>query len=81
MVLYEFICAGCGPFDAWRPVTSPAATCPSCGRDARRRYTAPGLARLAAPMRAARDREERSAYAPELTSHPTGRPLPAHHHH
>jgi putative FmdB family regulatory protein len=87
MPRYAFTCEACGPFDVWRPVAEAGAAldCPACGGPARRSFTAPGLARMAAPVRAARDREERSAHAPDVVSTKSGRPMPGHahgaHHH
>jgi putative FmdB family regulatory protein len=81
MPVYDFVCEGCGPFEQWRPVRDPAADCPSCSGPARRRFTPPGVRRMGAPLRAARDREERSASAPEVVSRPTWRPLHLGHHH
>jgi putative FmdB family regulatory protein len=80
MPRYEFICEACGPFDVWRPVSEAGAplSCPACGAPAARLFTAPGLARMPAPLRAARDREEKSAHAPEVTRTKTGRPMPVH---
>jgi hypothetical protein len=60
---------------------SAPRTCPTCNAPARRRFTPPGVARTPAPMRAARDREERSAHEPEVVAAPCGRPLPGHHGH
>jgi hypothetical protein len=36
---------------------------------------------MSAPLRSAREREERSADAPDVVGAPTGRPLPWGHHH
>jgi putative FmdB family regulatory protein len=79
MPLYEFEC--CGTFEARRPAGTAAADCPVCGAPARRRFTSPGLALLSPGMRRARDREERSAHAPEVVSRPAGRPLHLGHRH
>ena len=78
MPVYAFSCERCGGFDAWRPVAEAAAAlaCPSCGTSARRCFTPPGVARMPAPLRAARDREARSAHEPEVVGAPAGRPLP-----
>jgi putative FmdB family regulatory protein len=78
MPLYAFTCDRCGTFEDWRPVqrASEALACPACGRRARRLFTAPGVARLPSALHAARDREERSAHAPEVVTRPTGAPLP-----
>jgi len=76
--IYAFICESCGPFDVVRPIVqaSEAAACPTCGGDARRVFSPPGLARLVKPLRTALDREEKSAHEPEVVSVKAGRPLP-----
>jgi putative FmdB family regulatory protein len=83
MPLYGFNCGRCGAFDAWRPVAQAgdAIACPSCERSARRCFTPPGVARTPAPLRAARDREARSAHEPEVVGTPAGRSLPWAHSH
>lgn len=45
MPLYEFDCATCGPFDAWRSMAEAGApmACPRCGGAAERRFSAPVL--------------------------------------
>jgi putative FmdB family regulatory protein len=81
MPLYDFVCAGCGPFEARRPVSDPAAACPGCGEPGSRVYSAPGVRRMAAPLRRALEREQRSAGAPEVVSRPgPGRMLHTHSH-
>jgi putative FmdB family regulatory protein len=81
MPLYDFLCEGCGRFEAWRPVTDPGAACPSCSLPARRVFSAPAVRRMAAPLRTALQREERSSAVPELVSAPRrGRPLHLGHH-
>ena len=79
---YAFSCEVCGPFDVWRPVAEAGdpLACPTCDAPAARRFTAPGLARMAAPIRGAREREEKSAHAPEVTRTKAGRPMPGHAH-
>jgi putative FmdB family regulatory protein len=81
MAIYAFTCTGCGPFELSRPMAEAAAAarCPSCGATARRVYTPPGLARLAAPLRGVLDAEDRSAHEPEVASARRGRPLPHRH--
>jgi putative FmdB family regulatory protein len=83
MPTYAFTCAGCGPFEAWRPVDEAAAVlqCPSCGREATRRFTAPGVARTPTALRGALDREDRSAHEPEVVASKSGRPMPFGHRH
>jgi putative FmdB family regulatory protein len=79
MPVYAFECGGCGPFEAWRPVSDPDATCPSCGGPGRRVYSTFAVRRVAAPLRRALEREERSAGAPEVVTRPgPGRPLHTH---
>jgi putative FmdB family regulatory protein len=83
MPLYAFACGACGPFEVRRAVADAAAAgeCPACGAAAQRLFTPPGVARMPAPMRAARDREERSAHQPDVVRAPSGRPLPWRHTH
>ena len=50
MPLYEYVCEGCGPFEARRPVSDPGAACPSCAE--------PGAARV---QRAGRPADGRAA--------------------
>jgi putative FmdB family regulatory protein len=81
MPSYAFVCADCGPFELVRSMAQAAAParCSVCGTQARRVFTPPGLALLAAPRRGALEREERSAHEPEITTRKTGRPMPHHH--
>jgi putative FmdB family regulatory protein len=81
--VYAFTCEACGPFELWRSVLDAAAAlaCPTCGAPARRRFTPPGVARTAPPLRAARDREDRSVHEPEVVREPYGRSLPWGHRH
>ena len=82
MPVYAFLCETCGPLEVWRPAVEASAglDCPTCGAPARRSFTPPGVARMAGPMRSAREREERSAYSPEVVSQKSGRPMPPHAH-
>ena len=81
--LYAFACEKCGPFDAVRPAASAGSglACPACGGAARRVFTPPGLALLPAGLRRARDREEKSAFQPDVVSTKEGRPMPWAGHH
>jgi hypothetical protein len=54
---------------------SSRACCPICQREARRVFTPPRLARLAAPMRRALETEEASAHEPRVVTEKHGRPL------
>jgi putative FmdB family regulatory protein len=79
--IYVFTCEGCGPFELIRPMAESAepARCPSCGAMARRVFTPPGLAVLAAPIRHVLDEEDRSAHEPEVVTERRGRPMPHRH--
>jgi putative FmdB family regulatory protein len=79
--VYAFTCAECGPFELTRPMAESArpARCPRCGTTARRVFTPPGLALLAAPMRRALDQEDKSAHEPDVVAQLSGRPLPHRH--
>ena len=74
MALYEFVCGDCGAFEVRRPpAVSDDPACPDCGRQARRVFGSPLLRSLAAPLRAAREREARSAHQPEVVRRPAAR--------
>jgi putative FmdB family regulatory protein len=81
VAVYEFHCAGCGPFELVRPMaeSGAAACCPACGTEARRVVTPPRLARLAPPLRRALDTEEQSAHEPDVVTEKRGRPMPHRH--
>jgi putative FmdB family regulatory protein len=81
VAIYVFICEDCGPFELLRPMAESAAParCPSCGTTARRVFTPPGLALLAAPMRRALNEEDKSAHAPDVVTQRRGRPMPHRH--
>jgi putative FmdB family regulatory protein len=81
MPIYAFTCPGCGAFELMRPMAEAAAAarCPTCGSQARRLFTPPGLARLAGPVRRALDVEEKSAHEPEVVTEKRGRPRPHRH--
>jgi putative FmdB family regulatory protein len=81
MPLYAFTCEDCGPFELIRPMaqSSAATACPECGAQARRVFTPPGLALVAAPARRALELEEKSAHEPDVTKEKRGRPLPHRH--
>lgn len=78
MVTYAYACATCGSVDLTFPLGAAPehAECPRCGAWTRRRWTAPGLARLSRGMRDAFTRGERSRDEPEVVTRPgPGRPL------
>jgi putative FmdB family regulatory protein len=78
MAVYAFRCEACGAFDVVRPMAeaSAPAQCPSCGDEARRVYSPPGLALVAAPLRRALDTEQKSAHEPDVVARKSGRPMP-----
>lgn len=67
MAIYSYRCPGCGPFELMRPMSASAAAadCPSCGRT-HRLFGAPALQVLSPEVRAALERDERSADSPEV---------------
>jgi putative FmdB family regulatory protein len=78
---YVYRCPDCGPWEVRRAMGSADATaaCPTCGTDGPRQYTPPLLTRTAAPVAAARLREEASRDAPAVTTSLPGavsRPAP-----
>jgi putative FmdB family regulatory protein len=81
MAIYAFSCEDCGPFELLRPMAEAGApaNCPSCGASARRVFTPPGLALLAAPLRSALNEEDKSAHEPDVVGERRGRPLPHRH--
>jgi putative FmdB family regulatory protein len=81
VAIYAFTCEDCGPFELLRPMTEAGApaSCPRCGATARRVFTPPGLALLAAPMRRVLDEEDKSAHEPDVVTQRRGRPLPHRH--
>jgi putative FmdB family regulatory protein len=77
MPVYVFTCAECGSFELARPMAEAGsrAYCPTCEHEARRVFTPPRLARLAAPVRQALETEEASAHEPRVVTEKRGRPL------
>lgn len=70
MAGYLYRCGECGPWEVQRPMgtATSTSTCPVCGADGRRVYTAPLLRRTPAAVSAARLREEASRDAPTVTT-------------
>ncbi len=69
MPLYEYECSDCGVFSALGRISTsqePAA-CPTCSAVSERIISAPQLAILGKPQRAAHERNEKSAHAPRST--------------
>jgi len=78
MPMYVFSCSDCGAFELSMPMADvgPAASCPTCLREARRVFTPPSLRRLAPPVRRAMETEEASAHEPQVVSQKRGRQMP-----
>ncbi|CND85893.1 putative regulatory protein%2C FmdB family [Mycobacterium tuberculosis] len=70
MVIYQYRCARCGPFDLALPMggARPEHPCAACGGTARRVYTAVSLSRPGAPLTRALDAQEASRYEPQVVS-------------
>ena len=81
MPTYDYDCARCGGFDAFRPLAArnEPAPCPHCGADSARVFaSAPRLALMAGATRRAIETNERAAHAPRSSKdyarlrHPAG---------
>lgn len=75
MPFYDYDCPGCGGFSLLRPLAdrNQPARCPACQMPARRAMTAPNLSLLAAPVRSAHARNEKSRHEPGIqTRHRCG---------
>ena len=77
MPVYDYECAQCGPFSAYRPMADYAlpAACDACGAPAPRAfYTAPALATMDAGVRRGLAVNERSRHEPRRSGgvHPSG---------
>jgi putative FmdB family regulatory protein len=70
MATYVYRCPDCGPWEVRLPMGSAGTTadCPTCGSAGRRQYMPPLLSRTAAPVAAARLREEASRDVPSVTT-------------
>jgi putative FmdB family regulatory protein len=70
MATYEYRCTAHGAFTVHRPMgtASGAETCPSCGGDAARVFTAPLVARTPAALAGARAAEDRSRDRPDVVT-------------
>ena len=86
MPLYDYCCADCGPFRAFRPMreSSLPSACPVCGSPAQKMITAPFLADMNPYDRIAWQRNEKSAHEPQVMSRAqlerSGRPRSHVHH-
>lgn len=70
MPFYDYTCKNCGPFLLSRPMEQrdAPARCPECETLAAREMTAPNLSLMAAPLRSAHARNEKSAHEPGVRS-------------
>jgi putative FmdB family regulatory protein len=70
MPLYDYRCAACGDFRAWRSMRAAAVPteCPDCQQLAPRTVVAPNLALMHADTRIAYQRNEKSAHEPRVVS-------------
>jgi putative FmdB family regulatory protein len=75
MPAYEYRCDRCGEFEERRSMGTAAASasCPGCGRPARRVWSPPLLARTPAPLAGMLAREEQSRDAPQVVERPPPR--------
>ncbi len=78
MTTYRYHCAEHGGFDRAAPLGAAPErwTCPECGADSRREFTAPMLALAPRALVALVDRTERSRDEPDVVVAPPPRPLP-----
>lgn len=83
MIEYEYRCPACGSFTVRRAMGSaaPSASCPACGRDSRRAFSARPVRRVGSGLAGALERQEASADRPEVVTRvpprPAWRPAPA----
>lgn len=69
MAFYDYDCAACGTFALWREMEdrNRRAKCPACHAAAGRVIGAPNLSLMAAPVRQAHARNEKSRHEPRVT--------------
>ena len=81
MPLYAFTCGVCGPFEVRRSISrlGEPVSCPTCAGPGKRVFTPPGVRQVSAPLRRAKDLEEKSADQPAVVGERTGRPMPQRH--
>lgn len=79
MATYEFRCPACSVFEVAVPmaVVRPTQSCPTCGAESARVWTAPALATTPAALHRAIATADASAEAPQVVrSIPAGAPRP-----
>lgn len=76
MAVYQYRCPNCGIFETTREMgaATPTQPCANCGREARRRYSAPHLSQTPRPLADALDRAEKSSDEPEVVTRVPPRP-------
>jgi putative FmdB family regulatory protein len=72
MATYEYRCGDCGRFEQLMTMgtATASAACPTCGRDAKRIFSAPMPYRTAKPLATMLAREEASRDHPEVVDRP-----------
>ena len=75
MALYDYLCAGCDPFEVSRPIgaAGPREGCPYCGSPAERTYSPPAVTSPRSAPNRAREEAARSAHEPRVVSGPPPR--------
>ena len=75
VALYDYLCAGCGPFEVSRPIgtASPREGCFTCGRPAERTYSPPAVTSPRSALNRAKETADRSAHEPQALSGPPPR--------
>ena len=75
MVLYDYLCAGCGAFEVRRPIGTARTRegCPGCGRPGERTYGPPAVTSPRSALNRARETDERSAHEPRVLGGPPPR--------
>ncbi len=79
MATYTYRCAQCDCFDIVQPMSSvrPTHVCPDCGVEAKRVYSAPGLATMPRGLHRVADAAAASADEPQVVQAiPKGSPRP-----
>lgn len=71
MQIYTYACGICGSFDLMRAMSDRGtpAQCPQCGRQAKRKFTAPHLSRVDPALNRAVTNAGLSAEIPDVTDH------------
>jgi putative FmdB family regulatory protein len=75
MPTYQYRCTSCGAFDLLQSMADveASASCPDCGKSARRVFGLPGVAFVDSRVRRALDASSRSAESPQVVTDVPGR--------